>query len=243
MNLRSRNTQQDCYEAGREGVYKNCPFAPINQERVVSDLPELVAATYIRVCPFTWHRLTADLSHHRHPGAWSAELRLAGGLLRKLTARVTKIDPVAISARSGRFHPSLSLPGEFLVCTENQSTRVPNLTPANPEHVDIPLVPSRGSTEEIEGCSAEPPTSDAEARLEDLYAKAAAISESHRVETAEIGAFCEPSFEGLSRRSPETYQASIRQVMPGLELLAPLGVEPVEINDLMDSRLRSAWKR
>jgi hypothetical protein len=177
-------------------------------------------------------------------GSWPAEVRFAGEMLGKLATRVPQDDPLPVSVNGDRLYLArFSVSCTVKEGTGNASTPVPELIPANAELFDILIVRSRCSLEEIAAAGAEPLIAEAEARLKAICAEAAGILKAYRVEPADIEALCENHIEDGSRRFRETDGSAIRRIMAAWELLAPLGVEPADIKDLMDSRLRSAWKR
>ena len=105
------------------------------------------------------------------------------------------------------------------------------------------MAAARCSDEEIEAGGAAPLVSRAEAQLEQACCKAARkLGSAYRIEGVDLRALCEKHIEDGSRQFRQADLIAIRQIAAVWQLLAPFGVEPEEIKELMDLRLRNAWK-
>ncbi len=174
-------------------------------------------------------------------GKWPKEVRLPGDALERLAKVLPDEDPLPLRIVGGRFFAA-----RFSIACEirdsSHPTPVRELLPPDADLFDILLVRSRCSDHEIDAAGATRLVSDAEKRLDDLCAKAAALLRMYRITATDLRAICNRHIEDGICQFRESDRTTIRQIASVWALLAPLGVEPAEIKELMDSRLKNAWR-
>ncbi|MGE5488418.1 MAG: hypothetical protein ACM3ZB_11445 [bacterium] len=174
-------------------------------------------------------------------GTWPKEVRLRGDALERLAKVLPNEDPLHLRLVGDRFFAA-----RFSIACEvrdsSHPTPVRELLPPDADLFDILLVRSRCSDQEIDAAGATKLVSDAEKLLDNLCARAAALLRMYPITAADLRALCSRHIEDGIRQFRESDRATIRQIASVWALLAPLGVEPAEIKELMDSRLRNAWR-
>lgn len=175
-------------------------------------------------------------------GAWPREVRLPGDALDRLAKVLPAEDPLHLRINGGRFWAArFSIPCE---CREaSVPTPVREMVSPNADLFEVLLIRSRCSDEEIDAAGVAPLISNAQTRLQVLCAKPAQLLSRYGITASDFRAVCDRHIKDGSRQFCEGDRAMIRQIADVWELLAPLGVEINDIKELMDSRLRSAWKR
>ena len=177
-------------------------------------------------------------------GAWPSDVRIRGEFVERLAKRVPTGEPLTLSVKGNRLSLArFSIPCELGARAVPVSTPVPALIPANAELFDILMIRDRCSNEEIAAAGAAPLIAAAETELAGLSAKVARLLRAYHVPAAEIQGMCNAHVQDGTRQFRACNQTVIRQVAAAWQLLAPFGVGPAEIKELMDNSLRSAWKR
>jgi hypothetical protein len=177
-------------------------------------------------------------------GTWPSEVRLAGETIGHLARSVPDDDPLPVTVKGDRIYLArFSIPCKWRSYSRQPGTPVPEMIPANAELFEILMARARCSAAEIDAAGAAPLVAGAEKLLKEQCAKAAGILRRYRVTAGDLETLCQAHIDDGSRHFLEADRGTIRQISAVWEILAPLGVEPAEIKDLMDSRLRSAWKK
>lgn len=177
-------------------------------------------------------------------GAWPSEVRILGEFVERLAKRVPPGEPLTLSVKGNRLSLSrFSIPCEIGARAVPVSTAVPDLIPANAELFDILMIRDRCSNEEIEAAGGAPLVAAAERKLAEISTKVAHLLRAYHVPAAEILTLCNAHVQDGTRQFRACDQTVIRQVAAAWQLLAPFGVGPAEIKELMDISLRGAWRR
>lgn len=177
-------------------------------------------------------------------GAWPSEVRILGQFVERLAKRAPPGEPLTLSVRSHRLSfARFSIPCEIGAHSVPVFTPVPDLIPANAELFDILMIRDRCSAEEIEAAGAAPLIAAAETKLAELSTKVARLLRAYHVPAAEILAVCNAHVEDGTQQFRACDQTMIRQVAAAWQLLAPFGISPAEVRELMDNSLRNAWKK
>jgi hypothetical protein len=104
------------------------------------------------------------------------------------------------------------------------------------------LTAARCSQEEIDAAGASALVSNAQLKLDQLCTKAAGFLGSYGVTPLHLRRLCEEHAEEGTRQFRESDAKMIFQIAQAWSILAPMGVEPMDIKALMDKCLRNAWK-
>jgi hypothetical protein len=107
---------------------------------------------------------------------------------------------------------------------------------------DVLMTASRCSPEEIDTAGASALVSNAQQKLDKLCEKAASFLGSHGVSPLHLRKLCEEHAAEGTRSFRESDSKTLVKIANAWLLLAPLGVEPMEIKTLMDEGLRNAWR-
>jgi hypothetical protein len=116
------------------------------------------------------------------------------------------------------------------------------MSPTNPDLFDLLIMAARCSKEEIDRAGASVLVSNAQSKLETLCTKAASYLGSYGVSPLHFRRLCEEHAAAGTRQFRESDAKTILQIAQVWCILAPMGVEPMEIKTLMENCLRSAWK-
>jgi hypothetical protein len=122
------------------------------------------------------------------------------------------------------------------------STPARELIPANADLFDLLMMASRYSQEEIDAAGASSLVSNAQLKLDQLCEKAAGVLGAYGISPLQLRQLCEEHAAEGNRHFRESDAKAIAQIAKAWVILAPIGVEPMEIKALMDYCLRNAWK-
>jgi hypothetical protein len=198
------------------------------------------------VLTFDQSRLSIDLagtvSQIPASGDWPSEVRLPGVYLERLVRILPKEDPVPLRVEADRlFVAKFSIPCECSL-SGAVSTPVRELIPANADLFDILMMAARCSQEEIEAAGASALVSKAQLKLDELCMKAARALGGYGVSPVHLWQLCEEHLAEGDRHFRESDVKAIAQIAKAWAILAPMGVDPMEIKALMDYCLRNAWR-
>ena len=198
------------------------------------------------VLTFDQNRLAIDLlgSVTQLPasGDWPSEVRLLGVHLERLARSLPEEDPLPLKVEGKRlFVARFSIPCECRL-SGAVATPVRELIPANADLFDILMMAARCSQEEIEAAGASSLVSNAQLKLDELCLKAAGILGAYGISPLHLRQLCEEHAAEGDRHFRESDVKAIAQIAKAWAILAPIGVEPMEIKALMDYCLRNAWK-
>ena len=174
-------------------------------------------------------------------GDWPGEVRVPGQYLESLANALPHVDPLPIKLEAERlFVATFSIPCESSPSAQSSMAR--ELIPANADLFDLLLMASRCSALEIHRAGATALVAKAQAKLDQICDKAAGPLRPYGITPSHLKALCAAHVEEGSRQFRESDLKAITQIADVWRLLAPLGVEPMEIKALMDNTLRNAWK-
>jgi hypothetical protein len=198
------------------------------------------------VLTFDQNRLTIDLvgnvTQLPASGDWPSEVRLLGVHLERLARSLPEEDPLPLKVEGKRlFVARFSIPCECRV-SRAVSTPVRELIPANADVFDLLMMAVRCSEEEIDAAGASALVSNAQLKLDELCTKAARILGACGVSPLHLRQLCEEHAAEGDRHFRESDAKAILQIAKAWCILAPMGVDPMEIKALMDYCLRNAWK-
>jgi hypothetical protein len=175
-------------------------------------------------------------------GDWPTEVRLPGDALERLAKALPEDDPLPLKIEGERlFAANFSIPCEWRLYSRPVSTPAREMIPANADLFDILMTASRCSPEEIDTAGASALVSNAEQKLDKLCEKAASFLGSHGVSPLHLRRLCEKHAAEGTRNFRESDSKTLVKIANAWLLLAPLGVEPMELKTLMDECLRNAW--
>lgn len=175
-------------------------------------------------------------------GDWPTEVRIPGQYLETLRKALPEDDPLPLRVDGERlFLGRFGVPCEWSIQSRPASTPVREMVPANSDLFDVLAMVARCSKEEIDAAGASGLVSNAQARLDKLCDKAAGFLTAYGVLPLQLRRLCEGHAAEGDRRFRETEAKEIRRIADAWCLLAPMGVEPLEIKALMDQCLRNAW--
>jgi len=176
-------------------------------------------------------------------GDWPSEVRLSGQSLERLAKALPDDDPLPLKVEGERlFIARFSVPCEWRLYSRPVSTPARELLPADPDLFDLLMMTARCSQEEIDSAGASDLVTKAQLRLEDLCKKAASYLGSYGVSPLHLRRLCEEHATEGSRHFRESDLKTVLKIANAWVILAPLGVEPLELKALMDQCLRNAWK-
>jgi hypothetical protein len=199
------------------------------------------------ILTFDNNRLAMDLSGNAAEipaaGDWPTEVRLPGDALERLAKSLPEDDPLPLKIEGERlFAANFSIPCEWRLYSRSVSTPAREMIPANADLFDVLMTAFRCSPEEIDTAGASALVSNAQQKLDKLCEKAASFLGSHGVSPLHLKRLCgEHAAEG-TRNFRESDSNTLVKIANAWLLLAPLGVEPMEIKTLMDECLRNAWR-
>ena len=198
------------------------------------------------VLTFDQNRLAIDLvgnvTQLPASGDWPSEVRLLGVHLERLARSLPEEDPLSLKVEGKRlFVARFSIPCECRL-SGGVPTPVRELIPANADLFDLLMMASRCSQEEIDAAGASALVSNAQLKLDELCAKAAGVLGAYGVSPLHLRQLCEEHAAEGDRHFRESDAKAILQIAKVWCILAPMGVEPMEIKALMDYCLRNAWK-
>lgn len=199
------------------------------------------------ILTFDDQRLAIDLSGNAAQvaatGDWPTEVRLPGDSLERLAKSLPKYDPLLLKVDGERlFAANFSIPCEWRLYSRPVSTPAREMIPANADVFDVLMTASRCSPEEIDTAGASALVSNAQQKLEKLCEKAASFLGSYGVSPLHLRRLCEEHTAEGTRDFRESDSKTLVKIANVWLLLAPLGVEPMEIKILMDECLRNAWR-
>ena len=176
-------------------------------------------------------------------GTWPEPVYVPSVFVRKLPRALPPVENLCLAVRSNRFYADrLSVP-----CRERQPR--PEDTPALAEMIhkdselfDVLVIGSRFSRHELEEAGVHLLYEAAISRLDALCERVAHLLRDYRVSHADITSLCQRHIEDGQRTLRQSDGPAIHRIAVVWEMLATLGVEPGEIKELMDRKLRSAWK-
>jgi hypothetical protein len=175
-------------------------------------------------------------------GDWPSEVRLLGVHLERLARSLPEEDPLSLKVEGKRlFVARFSIPCECRL-SGGVSTPVRELIPANADLFDLLMMASRCSQEEIDAAGASALVSNAQLKLDQLCEKAAGVLGAYGISPLHLRQLCEEHAAEGDRHFRESDAKAIAQIAKAWAILAPIGVEPMEIKALMDYCLRNAWK-
>ena len=203
--------------------------------------------TATAVLTFDRDQLTIDLSGNvaqlAATGDWPSEVRIPGEHLERLAKALPEEDPLPLKVEGERlFVASFSIPCEWRLYSRPVSTPARELIPANPDLFDLLMMAARCSKEEIDAAGASALVSNAQIKLDTLCTKAAGFLGTYGVSPLHLRRLSEEHAAEGTRQFRESDAKTIVQIANAWCILAPLGVEPMEIKALMDNCLRNAWK-
>ena len=198
------------------------------------------------ILTFDSDRLLIDLSGNgadvAAAGDWPTEVRLPGAALERLAKALPKDDPLPLKIEGKRlFAANFSIPCELRLHSRPVSTPVREMIPANADLFDILMTASRCSAEEIDAAGASALVLSAQQKLDRLCEKAASLLGPHGVSPLHLRKLCEEHAADGTRDFRESDSKALVKIANAWLLLAPLGVEPMELKTLMDECLRNAW--
>jgi hypothetical protein len=196
---------------------------------------------------FADHRLNIDLSGNAAQvdahGDWPTEVRLPGDALERLAKSLPENDPLPLKVEGERFFAAnFSIPCEWRLYSRPVSTPAREMIPANADLFDVLMTASRCSPEEIDAAGASALVSNAQQKLDKLCEKASTFLGSHGVSPLHLRRLCEDHAAEGTRSFRESDSNTLVKIANAWLLLAPLGVEPMELKTLMDECLRNAWR-
>ena len=199
------------------------------------------------VITFDKKELVIDLSGNvvqvAASGDWPSELRLPGMHLERLAKSLPEDDPLPLKVEGERlFVASFSIPCEWRLYSRAASTPARELIPANPDMFDLLMMASRCSKEEIDTAGVSALVAAAQSKLDNLCTKAASFLGSYGVSPLHLRRLCEEHAGEGTRQFRESDRRTVSQIAEAWCILAPMGVEPMEIKALMEKCLRNAWK-
>lgn len=199
------------------------------------------------ILTFDNNRLAMDLSGNAAEipaaGDWPTEVRLPGDALERLAKSLPEDNPLPLKIEGERlFAANFSIPCEWRLYSRPVSTPARDMIPANADVFDVLMTAARCSAEEIDTAGASALVSNAQQRLDKLCEKAASFLGSHGVSPLHLRKLCEEHAAKGTRNFRESDSKTLVKIANAWLLLAPLGVEPMEIRTLMDECLRSAWR-
>ncbi len=199
------------------------------------------------VLTFDQNRLAIDLSGNvtqiPASGDWPSEVRLPGENLELLARSLPEEDPLPLKVEGERlFVASFSIPCEWRLYSRAVSTPVSELIPANADLFDLLMMVARCSKEEIDTAGASALVSNAQLKLDHMCTKAAGFLGAYGVSPLHLRRLCEEHAAEGTRQFRESDAKAIVQIAQAWCILAPMGVDPMEIKALMDNCLRNAWK-
>jgi len=176
-------------------------------------------------------------------GDWPTEVRLPGDALERLARALPDDDPLLLKIEGERlFAGTFSIPCEWRLYSRPVSTPARELIPANADLFDVLMMAARCSPEEIDTAGASDLVSKAQIKLDELCERAASFLGSYGVSSLHLRRLCEEHATDGSRHFRESDAKTIAKIANAWLLLAPMGVEPLEIKSLMDNALRNAWR-
>jgi hypothetical protein len=104
------------------------------------------------------------------------------------------------------------------------------------------MVKSRCSEEEIDAAGATALIAEAEWKVDATCKAAARVLQVYGVTPELLRALCDEHAKDGTRKFRDCDGKTINQVADAWRWLAPFGIEPEEIKNLMDRCLRNAWK-
>jgi len=199
------------------------------------------------ILSFDDDRLAIDLSGNATEiaaaGDWPTEVRLPGDALERLAKALPDNDPLPLKIEGERFFAAnFSIPCEWRLYSRPVSTPAREMIPANADVFDVLVTATRCSPEEIDTAGASALVSNAQQKLDNLCEKAASFLGSHGVSPLHLRKLCEEHVAEGTREFHESDSKALVKIANAWLLLAPLGVEPMELKTLMDECLRNAWR-
>lgn len=199
------------------------------------------------VLTFDQNQLAIDLSGNvtqiPASGDWPSEVRLPGEHLERLARSLPEEDPLPLKVEGERlFVARFAIPCEWRLYSRAVSTPASQMIPANPDLFDLLMMAARCSKEEIDTAGASALVSNAQLKLDKLCTKAAGFLGAYGVSPLHLRKLCEEHAADGTRHFRESDAKAIVQIAQAWSILAPIGVEPMEIKRLMDKCLRNAWK-
>lgn len=176
-------------------------------------------------------------------GDWPSEVRLPGERLESLARSLPEEDPLPLKVEGERLYVArFAIPCEWRLYSRPVSTSARELIPANPDLFDLLMLAARCSKEEIDAAGLSGLVSNAQLQLDHLYTKAAGFLGAYGVSPLHLRRLCEEHAAEGTRQFRESDAKAIVQIAQVWCILAPMGVDPMEIKALMDRCLRNAWK-
>lgn len=172
-------------------------------------------------------------------GQWPRRVSFQGEYLSRVVRALPKVDPLPLRVAADRLYFA-----KFSISCEVVTTARPakeTILP-DPDLFEMLVLGARCSPEELEAAGADPQVAEARARLDKISAEAASVLKAYRVSPEAIRELCERKIEQGERRFRERDAAAVALISKVWAKLAPLGVEPADIKELMDSSLRNSWK-
>ena len=176
-------------------------------------------------------------------GDWPSEVRLPGDVLERLATSLPEENPLQLKVEGDRLIVArFSIPCEWRTLSRPTSNPVVELIPSNADSIEILMVRSRCSQEEIDAAGATGLVAEAERRIDANCQAAARVLHRYGVTPAHLRRLCDDHAADGTRKFRESDAVAIGQIAKAWELLAPFGVEPNELKELMDNCLRNAWR-
>lgn len=172
-------------------------------------------------------------------GHWPRRVSFPGEYLSRVVRALPKVDPLPLRVAAGRLYFA-----NFSILCEvvREAHPAKETILPDPDLFEMLVLGARCSPAEIEAAGATPQVAAARARLDKICGEAAAVLRGYRVSPVAIRELCERRIEQGERRFSERDRAAVALISRVWDKLAPLGVEPGDIKDLMDESLRNAWK-
>jgi hypothetical protein len=187
--------------------------------------------------------LSGSVAQVAATGDWPSELRLPGVLLERLAKSLPENDPLPLKVEGERFSVAgFSIPCEWRLYSRAVSTPVRELIPANPDTFDLLMMAARCTKEEIDSAGASVLVANAQRKLDDVCTKAATYVGTHGVSPLHLRRLCEEHAAEGTRQFRDCDARMVSAIAEAWCILAPMGVEPMEIKALMEKCLRNAWK-